>query len=665
MRTIREGSLLWEPSRELVDQANMTRYINWLGVGRNPRVRVDNYHDLWDWSVGHVEDFWASIWEFYRIKASKPYTSVLGEKTMPGARWFGGAELNYAEHVFRNSSPAHPALLFQSEIRPLTALSWADLGRQVASVATWLRDLGVRRGDRVAAYLPNIPEAVVAFLACAALGAVWSSCSPDFGSRSVVDRFRQIGPKVLFAVDGYQYGGKPFDRRSTVAELRRGLPTLEKTVTVPYLFPDQGGTGSEDALTWEDILVGEGLMFFEQVPFETPLWILYSSGTTGLPKAIVQGQGGIVVEHLKYLGLHQDLQPGDRFFSFVTPSWVVWNMLLGGLLVGATVLLYDGNPVYPDPGVLWKFIADTGTSHFGTSAAFLTACMKAGLEPGKNHDLTRLKFIGSTGSPLPPEGFEWVYGQVGSDTWLASTAGGTDVCTAFLGGCPLLPVHAGELQCRLLGVDARAFDDRGRSLVDEVGELVITGPMPSMPLFFWGDPGNQKYFDSYFDMYPGIWRHGDWVKITARGSGVIYGRSDSTLNRMGVRMGSSEIYSAVEDLEEVADSLVVGLELPEGGYYMPLFVVLREGLVLDDPLKARIRHAIRTNLTPRHVPDGIFQITEVPRTLNGKKLEVPVKKILAGARVETAVNLDSIRNPAAMTRFAELAREAVYIREGK
>ncbi|MBC7106456.1 MAG: acetoacetate--CoA ligase, partial [Firmicutes bacterium] len=583
-----EGALLWQPSEEFKRGCNMSRYMEW--VAENKGLRFADYHDLWRWSVTDLEGFWASIWEFFAIKASRPYSRVLAERKMPGARWFEGAELNYAEQVFRHRAAGkRPALLLQSEIRPLTEVSWDDLYRQVAAVATALRNMGVRRGDRVVAYVPNIPEAVIAFLACASIGAIWSSCSPDFGSRSVVDRFRQIEPKVLFAVDGYQYGGKPFDRRPVVAELQRALPTLQETVLVPYLFPAEGASGLERTVTWEQLLKEEGPLTFEQVPFDHPLWVLYSSGTTGLPKAIVQGHGGIVVEHLKFLGLHQDLKPGDRFFWFTTTGWVMWNILVGGLLVGATILLYDGNPGHPDLGVLWKFAADTGMTLFGTSAAFLTACMKAGLEPGRNYDLGALKSIGSTGSPLPPEGFRWVYDHVKRDLWLVSTSGGTDVCAPFVGGCPLLPVHAGEIQCRLLGVKAEAFDDEGRALVGEVGELVITEPMPSMPLFFWNDPGNRRYLESYFDVYPGVWRHGDWIKITSRGSAVIYGRSDSTLNRMGVRMGTSEIYSAVEDLDEVVDSLIVGVELPGGGYYMPLFVVLKEGVALDEALKAKIR----------------------------------------------------------------------------
>ncbi|MBC7106011.1 MAG: acetoacetate--CoA ligase, partial [Firmicutes bacterium] len=653
MTAVAEGTLLWEPSEEFKAQANMTRYMAWLADRKG--LRFTDYHDLWNWSVTDLEGFWASIWEFFNVRASRPYTRVLSERKMPGARWFEGAELNYAEHAFRNATPEHPALIFRSEGGLEAELSWEELRRRVSAVAAALRGMGVGRGDRVAAYVANIPEAVIAFLACAALGAVWSSCSPDFGSRSVIDRFRQIGPRVLFAVDGYRYGGRPFDRRPVVEELRRALPTLEHTVLIPYLFPEGAEGRPQGTVPWEELLAAKGDLTFEQVPFDHPLWVLYSSGTTGLPKAIVQGHGGILLEHLKALSLQFDLKPGDRFFWFTTTGWMMWNIVVGGLLVGATIMLYDGNPAYPDLGVMWRFAADTRMNFFGTSAGYLTSCMKAGLEPGKTCDLGALRAIGSTGSPLPPEAFGWVYEKVKGDLWLSSASGGTDVCTGFVGGCPLLPVHAGELQCRSLGVKAEAFDDEGRSLVDRVGELVITEPMPSMPLFFWNDPDNRRYLESYFDTYPGVWRHGDWIKITSRGSAVIYGRSDSTLNRMGVRMGSSEIYSAVEDLPEVQDSLVVGVELPGGGYFMPLFVVLREGVTLDEALKQKIREKIRTTLTPRHVPDEIFAVPEVPRTLNMKKLEVPVKKILMGVPVEKAVNVDSMSNPGAIAHYAELA----------
>jgi acetoacetyl-CoA synthetase len=652
-KLISEGTLLWEPSDEVIKQAHITKYLHWLGKEKG--LTFDDYNSLWQWSVTEIEDFWQTLWDFFQIKASKPYTKVLSERKMPGAVWFRGSKLNYAEHVFRNMYSDHPALIFQSEIRPLEKVSWTELFDQVSSVATALRNMGVKRGDRVVAYLPNIPQTVIAFLACASIGAIWSSCSPDFGTRSVNDRFNQIGPKVLFAVDGYQYGGKGFDCRPAVSELQKSLSTLEKTVLVPYLQPDVGVAGLKNALLWKDLLNENGELVFEQVPFDHPIWVLYSSGTTGLPKGLVHGHGGILIEFMKFLGLHVDIRPGDTFFWFSTTGWVMWNIVQGGLLMGATAVLYDGSPGHPDMEVLWELAAKAGINIFGTSAAYLTTCMNQGLEPGKKHDLSKLKAVGSTGSPLPPEGFRWVYERVKRDILMGSTSGGTDPCTGFLGSCPLLPVRAGELQCRCLGVSAHAYDENGNPLIGEVGELVITQPMPSMPLYLWNDPENQRYLESYFDMYPGIWRHGDWVRINPTGSGVIVGRSDSTINRMGVRMGSSEIYATVEDLPEVADSLVVGLELSQGQYWMPLFVVLEEGLKLDNALKTKIKDKIRRTLSPRHVPDEIFAIADIPRTLNAKKLEVPVKKILSGISPAKAVNVDSMSNPQSIDYFVELA----------
>jgi len=653
--SVKEGTLLWEPPDELMQTANITRFMQWLQKKRG--LDFTNYHQLWEWSVSDIEDFWSSIWEFFEIKASKPYAKVLSERKMPGARWFLDAELNFAQHVFRHISAERPALIFQSEIQPMTAVSWDELYSNVSSVAASLRSMGVKQGDRIAAFLPNIPEAIIAFLACASIGAVWSSCSPDFGKRSVVDRLNQIEPKVLFATNGYQYGGTPFDRRSMVAELQNSLATLKNTVLIPYLQKNTGPQNLKNTVLWQDLLVEKAELVFEQVPFNHPMWVLYSSGTTGLPKAMVHSQGGILLEFLKFLGLHVNMKAEDRFFWFSTTGWVMWNVLLGGLLTGATALLYDGSPAYPNMDVLWEFAEKSGMTIFGTSAAYITACMNAGMQPGRDHDLSRLKAMGSTGSPLSPEGFAWVYERVKKDIWLASVSGGTDPCTAFVGGCPVLPVRAGELQCRCLGVKAEAFDESGASLVNRVGELVISEPMPSMPLFLWNDPENRRYLESYFEMYPGIWRHGDWIKITPNGSALITGRSDSTLNRMGIRIGSGEIYGIVEDLPQVNDSLIVGLERRTGGYYMPLFVVLKEGETLNETLKTKIKQKIRSTLSPRHVPDDIFAIPEVPKTLNAKKLEVPVKKILMGEPVEKAVNVDSMSNSHSINFFVELAQK--------
>ena len=654
-KPVGEGSVLWEPTEEIENRAAITAYMRWLESERG--LSFNDYDSLWKWSVTEIEKFWQSLWDYFDIMASKPYGQVLSERKMPGARWFDGAKLNYAEHVFRHMTSRRPALVFQSETIQLTEVSWDELYQQVASVAGALRGLGIKPGDRVAAYMPNIPQTLIAFLACACIGATWSSCSPDFGTRSVIDRFNQIGPRCLFAVDGYQYGGKKFDLRPAAAELQQSIGTLEKTILVPYLDSGAKAQGLTDVLLWNDIPAADGELNFEQVPFDHPLWVVYSSGTTGLPKGLVHGHGGILLEFMKFSRLHMNIQPGDRFFWFSTTGWVMWNILQGSLLQGATPILYDGSPGYPDLDVLWDLAGRSGMTFFGTSAAYLTGCMQARLEPGSKHDLSRLKSVGSTGSPLPVEGFSWVYEKVKSDVLLGSTSGGTDPCTGFLGSCPLLPVRAGELQCRCLGVSARAFDERGKPLVGEVGELVITEPMPSMPLYLWNDTDNSRYLSSYFDMYPGVWRHGDWVRFSSWGSGVILGRSDSTINRLGVRMGSSEIYSAVEDLAEVTDSLVLGFETSGGDYFMPLFVVLAEGIELDQDLKKKINSKIRSTLSPRHIPDEIYAIHEVPRTLNAKKLEVPVKKILAGVPVEKAVNIDSMANPDSIQFFTNLAEK--------
>ncbi|GAC1403366.1 MAG: acetoacetate--CoA ligase [Ktedonobacteraceae bacterium] len=646
---------LWEPTEAMQQQANITKYMRWLEDKKGLHFATRNA--LWQWSVDSLEDFWASIWEYFSVKASKPYSTVLVERKMPGASWFPGAELNYAEHVFRNASAERPALLFRSERHPLREVSWDELTTKVGAIAHTLRELGVQSGDRVVAYMPNVPETLIAFLACASIGATWSSCAPDFGMSSVIDRFQQIEPKILFVVDGYQYGGKTFDRRAVVADLQKALPTVQKTVLFPYLLGDAEPITLANTLPWSEMLAHSAALSFEQVPFEHPLWVLYSSGTTGLPKAIVQGQGGILLEHLKNTALELDLKEGDRFFWYTTTGWMMWNLLIGGLLVGATVLMYEGSPGYPDMGTLWKFAEDTGMTLFGTSAGYIASCMKAGITPGKTYDLSKIRQIGSTGSPLPPEGFQWIYENVKSDVWLASMSGGTDVCTGFVGGSVLLPVYEGEIQGRGLGAKVESFDEQGQPLVDEVGELVITEPMPSMPLFFWNDEGGKRYLDSYFEMYPGIWRHGDWIRITPTGSAIIYGRSDSTINRMGIRMGSSEIYRVVESFPEVLDSLIVGVELPGGKYYMPLFVVLQKGAVLDDNLKAKIKEQLRRNVSPHHVPDEILEVKDVPRTLSGKKLEVPVKKLFLGMPIEKAISVDAMANPQSISYFVDFAKE--------
>jgi acetoacetyl-CoA synthetase len=646
---------LWEPSAELIARSRLREYMGWLATERG-RDFAD-YDELWRWSVEDLEGFWSSIWDFFGVRADGEAEQVLGSRQMPGAEWFAGTNLNYAEHVFAGKDDAEAAILHASELRELSELSWGELRDRVAATAAGLRALGVERGDRVVAYMPNIPEAIVAFLATAGIGAIWSSCSPDFGPASVIDRFAQIEPKVLFAVDGYRYGGKDFDRRETLTKLQAEIPSLERTVVLPYLDPEPDLSPLRDAIRWDELLAsGQGAeLVFERVPFDHPLWVLYSSGTTGLPKAIVQSQGGILLEHLKKLHLHVDAHPGDRLFWFTTTGWMMWNFLVSGLLTRAAIVLYDGNPGYPDMGVLWDLAARARITTFGTSASYIAACMKAGVKPSEGRDLSRLTAVGSTGSPLAPEGFDWIYEQLGADTWLFSTSGGTDLCTAFVGGVVLLPVYRGELQGRALGAAVEAWDESGKAVIDEVGELVVSEPMPSMPVFLWGDPDGSRYRAAYFEFFPGVWRHGDWIEITSRGTAVIYGRSDSTINRSGIRMGTSEIYRAVLGLDEIVDALVVDIPRPGTEGWMPLFIVLREGAALDDELRKEIARRVRAQCSPRHVPDEVFAIESVPRTLSGKVLEVPVKRILMGTPAEQAASRDSLANPTALDYFGEMA----------
>jgi len=671
---------LWKPSTEQQERTEMSRFMLWAGE-RRERPFAD-YDELWRWSVDELEDFWASIWEYFGVRASRSPERVLSSRSMPGASWFEGAELNYAENMLSgltstgSRDPEAVAVLHSSELRALEELSWGELIHQVAAAAGGLRALGVGRGDRVVAYMPNVPETLIAFLAVASIGAVWSSAAPEFGARSVIDRFAQIEPKVLFAVDGYRHGGKDFDRTAAVQTILEELPSVEHVVELPYLHAgadagaahDAGGGDDQDGprrssaprrLRWQELLRrGEGAeLHFEQLPFDEPLWVLYSSGTTGLPKAIVQSHGGILLEQLKK-SLHLDLRPADRMFWFTTTGWMMWNFLVGCLFSEAAIVLYDGSPGHPDLGVLWGLAERAGITCMGVSPGFLASCEKAGIEPGRDYELTALRAIGASGSPLSPESFRWVYAHVRSDIWLFSTSGGTDVCTAFVAGCPLLPVYEGELQCRALGCRVEAWDEQGRSLSDEVGELVITEPMPSMPVFFWGDESGERLRDSYFSMYPGVWRHGDWIRITPRGGAVIYGRSDSTINRQGVRMGTSEIYRAAHAVDEVLDALVVDIpaRAGDGELRMLLFVVLAEGVVLDDDLVARIKQRIREDCSPRHVPNEILQIDRVPRTLSGKVLEVPVKRILMGVAPQEAASVDSLADPGSLDYFAELAK---------
>ncbi len=645
--TVTTDTVLWEPPADVRETSRIGRYLAWLESERG--LVFADYAALWEWSVTDLSGFWQSIWDHFGVVAHDQPSAVLGDATMPGATWFPGATLNYAENVLRmpGRGDDDTVVLAYSQSREPVLLTARQLRDQVRRVRAGLKARGVGRGDRVAAYAPNIPETYVLLLATASLGAIFSSCAPEFGARSVIDRWSQIEPKVLVATDGYRYGDKAISREAEISEIAAAIPSIEHVITVGYL---DGAAGN-----WGDLTGDEG-MAFEPVPFDHPLYVLYSSGTTGLPKPIVHGHGGILLEHLKALALHHDLGPEDRFLWFTTTGWMMWNFLVSAPAVGSSIVLFDGNPGWPDLAALWDLVDTAGITYFGTSAPFLMACRKAGLTPRK-----RLKGVGSTGAPLPPEGFAWVYEAVGPDLQLLSLSGGTDVCTGFVGGAPLLPVRAGVIAGRMLGARVEAFDPTGRPVIGELGELVITAPMPSMPVGFWGDTDGSRYREAYFDVFPGVWRHGDWITIGADGSCVITGRSDATLNRGGVRLGTAEFYSVVESLPEVVDSLVVHLDRagdPNGE--LLLFVVLAEGAELDDDLRGRIARELRAALSPRHVPDAAYQVRALPRTLSGKKLEVPVKRILTGTPVESAAAKGALSNPDSLTAFAELAaaREA-------
>ncbi|PWR06525.1 acetoacetate--CoA ligase, partial [Micromonospora sicca] len=650
------GDVLWTPPADVRERSRIGDYLRWLAEHRG--LEFADYDALWQWSVTDLDAFWRSIWDYFDVVAHTPPTATLTDPAMPGARWFPGATLNYAENVLRmpGRGDDDPVVIAHGQTRPPVTLTAAELREQVRRVAAGLRRLGVGPGDRVAAYAPNIPETYMLLLATASLGAIFSSCAPEFGTRSVTDRWQQIEPKVLVAVDGYRYGDKPVDRRGEVAAIRAALPSLRHTVGIAYLDP--AGVPPQGALSWAELAAPtDQPLAFAPVPFDHPLYVLYSSGTTGLPKPIVHGHGGILLEHLKMLALHHDLGPADRFFWFTTTGWMMWNFLVSGPAVGATIVLFDGNPGHPDLGALWRLAAETGTTYFGTSAPFLLACRKANLVPKEIADLSALHGVGSTGAPLPAEGFTWVYENVGDRLQLQSISGGTDVCTGFVGGVPLLPVHAGEITCRALGAKVEARSADGTPVIGELGELVITAPMPSMPVGFWNDPDGVRYREAYFEVYPGVWRHGDWITINERGGCVITGRSDATLNRGGVRLGTAEFYSVVEGLDEVVDSVVVHLEDDQGGAgELLLFVVLAEGLELDDELRKKICRELRTALSPRHIPDEIHQVRAVPRTLSAKKLEVPVKKILTGTPVDSAAAKGALANPESLTAFAAFAQ---------
>ncbi len=655
---IEEGQLLWEPDQQWIADSNMYAFRQWLKRERN--LNFDDYHSLWRWSIANIDDFWQAIWEYFDVKASSPFTRVLGKREMPGAEWFPGARLNYAENVLRQEQPDSEALFYANEINPVASVSWSELANDVRVLATRLRAMGIMPGDRVAGYMTNSPEAVIAVLATTAIGAIWSGCSPDFGTHSVLDRIAQIDPKVLICVDGYTYGGKPFDRREEIRQIIDQLPTLQHVIFLPYLDKENTAPPVSGAMLWKHILdaapVSADQFQFEQVAFDHPLWILYSSGTTGLPKAIVHGHGGITLEQMKLSTFHMNLKRNDRLFFFTTTGWMMWNFLVSSMLIGVKPILYDGNPTYPEKDQLWRLVESSKANLFGASPTFVQMQEQFGIVPRDNFDLSELDSVVLAGSPVSAECMAWFYDNVKTDLWVCPGSGGTDICSGFVGGAPGIPVYAGEIQAPHLGVDAQAWDEQQNALVNEVGEMVITQPLPSMPLFFWNDDNNSRYRATYFDTFPGVWRQGDYFKINEREGCFVLGRSDATLNRYGVRIGTAEIYRSLENLEEVDDSLIVNLDLPGGKFFMPLFVKLAGEIELSEEIKGKICAKLRTDYSPRHVPDKIYEVEDIPYTLTGKKMEIPVRKILSGIVVEKAANPSAMANPASLDFFVEFAQ---------
>jgi len=659
------GVLLWQPSPERIKNAGITVFRSWV----NSQYHQDfkEYDALWRWSVANPETFWESVWRYYDIAPGQTYQQVLTGTEMPGARWFEGAELNFAEYLLRQGDRGdllRTAIFAESESVAPTALNWNELREQVVRLASHLRDAGIAPGDRIVAYLPMSVEAVVALLACISVGAVWSSCSPDFGAKSVVERFEQIQPKILFAVSRYRYNGKEFQRGNELSDILRALPSLTELIYLPWTDADSPRpppASSHCKVTlWQDSLDRSDIVYsdfrFEAMPFSAPLWIMYSSGTTGVPKGIVHSQGGALIEYVKYAWLHDDMNPGSVKFFVTTTGWTMFNILVGGMMAGAAIVVYDGCPTYPDHNRLWDICDRYQVSYFGANPSYVNSLIQANYSPRVNHDLQSVKTIALTGSPSSQETFSWFYQHVHRVLHIISMSGGTDISSAFIAGAAELPVYAGEIQCACLGVDVAVFDDAGEVLpVGVDGELVIRQPMPSMPLFFWADTEGKRYRESYFEEFPGVWRHGDLIRRTEHGGYVISGRSDATLNRFGIRIGTAEIYRAIESLAEIKDSLIVSLELPGARFFMPLFVVLHDDLELTDELTKKIASTLARQCSPRHVPDRMYTIEEVPYTLTGKKLEVPVKKLLLGLSADKALNRGAIANPLAMNFFIDLA----------
>lgn len=658
--SIKEGTLLYKADESLIQNSEIRRYQKWLS--EKYEKHFDSYQDLWEWSTTEITEFWKSIWEFGEIVHSKSYDSILSGDKMPFFKWFENAHLNYVDQVFRHKDVQGPAIIYKTENKETQSLSWNQLYEDVATLANYMKKIGIKKGDRVVAYSPNIPETVVSFLACASIGAIWAIASPDFGLISVVDRFKQIEPKLLIAANGYQYNGNVYNKLHTIHDLLNEIPSIEHCIVI-HNIGEKPEIQSPKMVHWNDALKDKTTdLKCEQVEFNHPLWILYSSGTTGLPKPIVHSHGGIIIEHIKILQIEGDIGKNDRFFWYTTTGWMMWNMLVSGLIVGSTIVLYDGSPSYPNFLTLWAFAEEVGITVFGTSAPFIASFMKYQLKPNSFYKFPNLRAVYSTGSPLSANSYKWIYDSVKNDILLISFSGGTDVCSGFVGGNITLPVKAGFLASRALGAKVESYDEEGNSIIGSVGELVVTKPMPSMPIYFWGDKDFRRYLESYFDTYPNVWKHGDWIQINEDGSSIIFGRSDATINRSGIRLGTSEIYKIVEAFPDILDSLVVDLEYKDRPSFLALFIVMQKPDKFSDVFKHKIKDAIKQNISPRFVPDEIYLIDEVPKTLNGKKLEVPIRKILLGMQEEKAINKDAMANPSSLDFFIELRKTLQQIK---
>lgn len=643
----------WEPSSDFMKDSNMYNFMQWCN--QKHQMNCETYSDFWQWSTTELESFWQSIVHFFELNYEGNIIPILQQKQkMIDTEWFPNLSLNYAENVFKEALSTSPAIVFKDENSDVIEITWQSLRQQCANIAKQFKALGLKKGDRVVGLLSNTPDAVIAFLAANSIGAIWSCCSPDFGTKSIIDRFEQIEPHIFIAVNGYQYNGRLYDTTEAVSKIKNSIKSIKHTIVIDSIATD---SKIEGALKWEDLISQKAKsLTFEKVVFNHPIWVLYSSGTTGKPKAITHSTGGIITEHLKALSLHHNVKNGDRFFWYSTTGWMMWNYATSALLCGSTLAIFNGSPAYPTADALWKFAEEANITHFGAGAGYYNYCLKGGIDLSDNVALKRIQSFGATGSPLTADSFQWIKEKVNPNGWIVSLSGGTDICSGFVGGSPLLPVYEGEIQCRMLGVQLKAYNEEGVAIQNELGEMVIEKPMPSMPIYFWNDKDKIRYNESYYSMYTDVWRHGDWIKVTSNDTIIIYGRSDATLNRGGIRIGTSEIYTAAESVEEVKDALVVCIDYEDGSQYMPLFIQLKPGFELNMDVKKKVKKAIKSQFSPRHLPDKIFEVSAIPYTISGKKMETPIKKILSGVPVEKAATKDAMRNPEVLGEFAQFKK---------